>query len=201
MRVVEYLSDQGPAIMKELNKRVKALDGKGRKEPFFKVVERRLSVEDMKGRINHVFEILGPIIGAKGNQRKTLAHGDVAPNNLYIYDSGEVELLDLEWVEVFENSALAMINDFGNLHSRSWKNKVYRYALEEILLDHYRKQNKEKLGAAILCLGILTKHIHHSRYFENYDWTKQNLKEETERRRVTEQEILRGFELLAEHFL
>jgi thiamine kinase-like enzyme len=183
-------------LIRDLNKKVRPLDYKGKKVLFAHIIETRLGIRNIKGKVNSLYERLDSIITRSDNKGLCLAHGDVAPNNLYVFDTGEIELLDLEWVGVFSNKALAMMFDFGNLHSRSWKNKIYRTALEDVLLDYYTNQGKEEVGRAIIALSILTTHLHHSSYFENYEWDKQRTEEETVRRSVTEQEILKAWEWL-----
>lgn len=180
---------------KYLNKKVKALDGKEKLEPFEKVLERRLKMTNLRQKIKDVLINLDPIINSKENKQDSLVHGDMAPNNLYIFDSGKVELLDLEWVGISKNKAMAMIIDFGNLRARSWKNNKFRELLDRELIKVYRQEGKEKLGRAIVQLSILRSHIRLSRFFENYPWEKQKDATETRRRNITEQDIKKAFSI------
>ncbi len=166
-----------------LNKRVVPLDAKNKKaEPTHFVLERRLGIEDLKEKVKKVFTSLKPIIDIKENRSTTLVHGDMAPNNLYVFDSGDVELLDLEWVGLCNNKAIAVIRDFGNLHARSWGNDHFRKSLETTLLKQYADIGKKELGKAILALSILRSHINIAGFFENYPWEKQKDPEQTIRR-------------------
>lgn len=133
------------------------------------------------------------IIDSPELQKPTLVHGDMAPNNLYIFDSGEVELLDLEWIGVCQNKALAMVLDFGNLRARSWTNEKFRMALDDELLKIYKERNQEELGKAVIRMSILRSHLMLSGFFENYDWDKQKTAEQTLRRETTEKDILKAF--------
>ncbi|KND48637.1 MAG: hypothetical protein AB200_02830 [Parcubacteria bacterium C7867-005] len=179
-------------LIRDLNKKVLPLDAKNkRKEAFYKIIEKRLGITDIKNKINQLFKSSAGYINTKENKGSCLYHGDMAPNNLYVFDSGDVELLDLEWVGVYPNKAIAMVFDFGNLHSRAWKSKTYQRALEKILIEYYQKKGNRKLGEVIVSLSILRSHLHHSSYFENYPWDKQKTKEETTRRNLTEQDVLR----------
>jgi hypothetical protein len=136
---------------------------------------------------------LEPIIDLKRNREISLVHGDMAPNNLYVFDTGDVELLDLEWVGTFENKAIAMILDFGNLRSRSWSNETFRRALDAVLIETYSLQGQEELGKAIVQLSILRSHSLLSGCFENYERAKQEDLIQTKRRNSTEQDILYVF--------
>ena len=114
-------------------------------------------------------------------------------DNLYIFDSGYIEFLDLEWVGSFKNSALAMINDFGNLRERSWKNKKFRHDLDLALIKHYRLKKHENLGKTIVKLSILRSVISLSGAFENYEHLKQEDSIQVKRRTETEKDILEIF--------
>lgn len=115
------------------------------------------------------------------------------PNNLHVFDSGNVELLDLEWVGVFKNRAIAMVLDFGNLRARSWNNERFRKALDGELYRTYRHQGKKELGEAIIKLSILRSHVLLSGFFENYEPAKQKDPLQKRRRKATESDILQTF--------
>ncbi|KND49136.1 MAG: hypothetical protein AB198_02650 [Parcubacteria bacterium C7867-003] len=177
-----------------LNIRVLPLDAKNnKKEPLHLVLERRLGEVDFKKRVINLLKKIEPIIDTKENQGFFIVHGDMAPNNLYVYDNGDVELLDFEWFGRFKNRSVAMVYDFGNFRARSWRNKAFRDSLDKTLLEIYKKRNQERLGQAIICLSIL-RAIVFSGFFENYKWEKQSTEIETERRRLTENEIKKIWE-------
>lgn len=180
-------------VFRYLNKKVKPLDSKGKAEPFHKVLERRLGISDVKNKAKELLTRLETIIDSKPNRVPSIVHGDMAPNNFYVFNYGNIELLDLEWVGVFKNKAIAMILDFGNLRARSWRNEKFRNALDDELIKTYRAQGKEKLGKAIVQLSILRSHIQLSGFFENYKRTKQKDPLQTRRREQTERDIAKVF--------
>jgi hypothetical protein len=175
-----------------LDKKVKPLGLKRGKESFYRVLERHFGVHDLKGSVNGLLERARPFIDAKANRGPALAHGDMAPNNLYVFDSGEVELLDLEWVGLFNNKALAMIDDFGNLRARAWSNRKFREALDNELIKIYRRRQQEELGKMIVRLSILHAHLLLAGFFENYPWPKQKERAQTRRRILTERDIAKA---------
>lgn len=179
-------------IFSNLNKTVSPLDGKVG-EKFYKVIERHTGISGIKNKTSHLLTKLQPIIDTQENNVLSIAHGDMSPNNLYIFDSGYIEFLDLEWVGSFKNSALAMINDFGNLRERSWKNKKFRHDLDLALIKHYRLKKHENLGKTIVKLSILRSVISLSGAFENYEHLKQEDSIQVKRRTETEKDILEIF--------
>ena len=176
-------------ILKYLNKKVNPLDGKNQPEPFHKVLERRLGMEDIKNKIKELLVESRSIIDSEVNHTASLVHGDLKPDNLYVFDSGEVELLDLELVGISYNKAIAMMIDFGNLRARSWNNKKFRETLDKELLRIYNSRGQEELGKTVLKLSILMPHMVISAYFEDYEPAKQRKYLETRRRKVTENDI------------
>ena len=180
-------------IFRHLNKKVKPLDGKGKAELFHKVLERRLGISEIKNKTKKLLALLEPIIDSEQNRFVSIVHGDMAPNNLYVFNSGDVELLDLEWVGTFKNKAIAMILDFGNLRARSWSNEKFRNALDNVLITTYSKIGQEKIGRAIVQLSILRSHIQLSGFFENYARPKQKDPLQTRRRKQTEHDIAKAF--------
>lgn len=182
-------------INRALNKKVLPLDAKNEKqEVFYKLLERRLGIKDFKKKIFEIFKKLEPIVQKESNKGTFIIHGDLAPNNLYVFDNGQVEFLDLEWVGTLDNKVVAMVFDFGNMRTRAWKNKPFREELDKELLKIYKAKNQEETGKAIICLSILRSNIKFSKSFENYDWDKQKTKEETMRRKVAEEEIKKIWE-------
>lgn len=175
-------------VLKYMNKKVKPLGGK-KSEYHFKVLERNLGINDLKKKVNNLLAGYKSIIESKENKVYSLVHGDMAPNNLYVFDSHDVELLDLEWVGEFKNKAIAMILDFGNLRARSWKNKNFRIELDNALIEEYAKSGNEELGKIIVKLATLRSCIQLSSFFENYDWKKQELSDEKIRREQTEGDL------------
>jgi serine/threonine protein kinase len=180
-------------VFRYLNKKVKSLDGKGKTEPFHKVLERRLGISEVKNKTKKLLVQLEPIIDSKQNRISSIVHGDMSPNNLYVFNSGDVELLDLEWVGTFENKAIAMILDFGNLRARSWSNEKFRDALDYALVQTYRAKGQEELGKAIVQLSILRSHIHLSGFLENYETVRQKDELQSRRRKSTEADIAKVF--------
>lgn len=180
-------------VFRCLNKKVNPLDGGRKSESFHKVLERRLGITDIKGKTKELLDCLGPLIDSKQNRQLSIVHGDMAPNNLYIFNSGDVELLDLEWVGVFNNKAIAMILDFGNLRARSWSNKRFKKALDDELIKTYRAQKQEELGEAIVKLSVLRSHIQLSGFFENYEPARQKNSVQARRRKATEKDIAEVF--------
>lgn len=178
-------------ISRFLNKKVKPVDVDNKKEESFHyVLERRLGIEKIKEKILRTIKYLEPIIDSQ-KQESFLLHGDMAPNNLYVFDSGKVELLDIEWVGKCKNEAISMIIDFGNLRARSWNNKIFREALDEALIKSYKDAGREELGKAIVCLSILRSHLQLAGFFENYDWQKQKTFEQKSRLEATESDIVK----------
>ena len=182
-------------IFRYLNKKVRPLDGGGKPEPFYNVLERRLKIVDLKNKVKKLLARLKPIIDSKENRGNSIVHGDISPNNLYVFDSGDVELLDLEWVGTFKNKAIAMILDFGNLRARSWNNEKFRNALDIALVKTYRAEGQEELGKTIVQLSILRSPIQLSVSFENYEKAKQKDSMQTRRRNSTERDIIKAFNL------
>ena len=180
-------------IFRYLNKKVRPLDVKGKPEAFYKILERRLGISDLKDKARELLTNLEPIVDSRENRKASIVHGDMAPNNLYVFDSGDVELLDLEWVGTFKNKAIAMILDFGNLRARSWSNEEFREALDDELIKIYRNQGQEELGKAIVQLSILRSHIQLSGFFENYEKAKQKDPIQSQRRSSTENDIAKIF--------
>lgn len=180
-------------VFRYLNKKVKPSDGTGEAEPFHKVLERRLGIPDVKNKAKDSLARLEAIIDSKSNNFPSIVHGDMAPNNFYVFNSGEIELLDLEWAGVFKNKAIAMILDFGNLRARSWSNEKFRNALDDTLIKIYRAKGLEEIGRAIVQLSILRSHIQLSGFFENYARPKQKDPLQTRRRKETERDIAKAF--------
>lgn len=176
-------------------KKIFPLDAKNNKtELLHSLLERRLGIDNFKKKINNLIDKIEPLAEEKMNQGNFIVHGDMAPNNLYIFDDGKVEFLDFEWVSRFSNRLVAMVYDFGNLRARSWKNKLFRDELDRNLLEIYRSKDEEVMGKAIICLSILRSNIRFSGYFENYPWEKQKLIEETQRRKIAEEELQKIWE-------
>ena len=180
-------------VFRYLNKKVKPLDSKDKVELFHQVLERRLGIPEIKIKAKKLLAQLEPIIDSKSSRIPSIVHGDMAPNNLYVFNSGDVELLDLEWVGVFKNKAIAMILDFGNLRARSWRNEKFRNALDDALVKIYQTKGQEEIGRAIVQLSILRSHIQLSGFFENYARPKQKDPLQTRRRKQTEHDIAKAF--------
>ena len=180
-------------VFRYLNKKVKSLDGRGKAELFHKVLERRLGISEVKNKAKELLTRLEPVIDSKKNCVISIVHGDMAPNNLYVFNSGDIELLDLEWVGTFKNKTIAMILDFGNLRARSWSNEKFRNELDDKLVKTYRAKGQEEIGKAIVQLSILRSHVQLSGFFENYERVKQKDALQTRRRKSTERDIAKAF--------
>jgi len=183
------------SLVDVLEKRVKALDTEGEDEPYHQVLNRRLGISNFKEKTIQLLDALRNVIKNEEQKKESLVHGDLAPNNLYVYDNGDVEFLDLEWAGICKNKAIGTIIDFGNLRARAWNNKEFRYALDEALLKKHQEEGREELGRAIISLGILRSHMRLAGYFENYSLEKQQKEEEMNRRESTEVDIVRAWEV------
>lgn len=178
------------SVNNALRYKVLPLDSNGKKKVVLhKLLEKRTGIVDFKKVITETLNRIESKVNDKKNAGKFVIHGDMAPNNLYVYDNGEVEFLDLEWVGLFENKIVAMVYDFGNMRIRAWKNKKFREALDNELINFYKERGEEDVARLIIGLSILRSNVIFSSFFENYPWDKQMLETETERRRVAEEEI------------
>lgn len=188
-------------ILVNLEKRVLPQDNAtGTEEVYHEVLNRRFGIEDFKERVKKLLEYWKDILGKEDTKGEFLVHGDLAPNNLYVYDNGDVEFLDLEWVGIVKNKSIATIIDFGNLRARAWNNKGFREGLDNELLHGYKRRNQEKLGRAIISLGILRSHMGLAGFFENYDLEKQRQEEQKTRRESTETDIVKAWEIAGLEF-
>lgn len=182
------------SILQNLDQKVRALDTEGEEEYYHEVLNRRLGVADFRKKVEKLVNVLKDSIKKEGEE-EILVHGDLAPNNLYVYDNGEVEFLDLEWSGTCNNEAIAMITDFGNLRARAWNNKEFRETLDVSVIEKYKKKGKEDIGKAVVAFGILHSHIALAGFFENYPLDKQRREEEKGRRESTESDIKRAWEI------
>lgn len=189
------------AILSNLNETVRALDADGREELYYQVLNRRLSVLDFREKVRQLLDIFQEVIRKEEGGKEVLVHGDLSPTNLYVYDNGEVEFLDLEWSGTCNNEALAMIIDFGNLRARAWNNRDFREALDTAILEKYKKEGREDVGKAVVALGILRSHMGLAGFFENYPLEKQRNEEEKRRRESTESDIVKAWEVAGLKFL
>jgi len=198
-RILKKYKDDYKSVRRDfgkfLNKKVKTLDGTG-EELFHKVLERRLQISNFRRKAIDLLELLHPIIFSDENLSGALVHGDMAPNNLYVYDNGDVELLDLEWVGYCNNKVMAMVIDYGNLRGRSWNNDVFRNALDEYILQLYEKMGNKLLGQAIVSLAILRTHLMLAGFFENYAHEKQSDAEQKLRREKTENDLKKAWSVM-----
>lgn len=183
------------SILENLDKKVQALDTEGEKESYCQVLNRRLGVSNFREKVEQLMSVCKDAIKSEEGKKEVLVHGDLSPTNLYVYDNGEVEFLDLEWSGVCDNEALAIMTDFGNLRSRAWNNKEFREALDAAVLDKYKKEGKKDVGKAVVALGILRSHIGLAECFENYPLDKQRKEEEKRRRESTESDIIKAWEV------
>lgn len=177
-------------IMMVLGRKVKPYDFGKNKAYFHKVLEKRLNITDFKSKIKKTLDDFSSLVDTKENNIKSLVHGDMAPNNVYVYDSSKIELLDMEWVGVTNNKIISMVIDYGNFRERAWVNKGFQRELDNLLMMKYRSNGKENLGSVIIKLSIIRSALQLSRYFENYDPEKQKLELELRRKKSTEEDIL-----------
>jgi len=182
-------------MFKHLNQKVRPLELGGKPIHFYKLLEQKLEITDIKNKTKKLLASLKPIIDSKKNQDFSIVHGDLSPNNLYVFDSGRVEFLDLEWAGLTKNKAIAMIRDFGNFRARSWKNKKFRKALDAELIKSYESEGQKELGKAIVQLATLRSHLLLSGAFENYDHVKQKNKMEINRKESTESDLVQIFNI------
>lgn len=189
------------AILSNLNETVRALDADGREELYYQVLNRRLGVSNFREKVVQLIDVFKDAIKSKEGKKEVLVHGDLSPTNLYVYDNGEVEFLDLEWSGICNNEALAMIIDFGNLRARAWNNRDFREALDTAILEKYKKEGRENVGKAVVALGILRSHMGLAGFFENYPFEKQRNEEEKRRRESTESDIVKAWEVAGLKFL
>ncbi|HVW82641.1 MAG TPA: phosphotransferase [Candidatus Paceibacterota bacterium] len=178
-----------------LNRRVIPLDAhKRRREAFHRVASRRLDRPELWSEVADLLAKWEPLIRERANRRLALIHGDLAPNNFYVFDSGAVEFLDYEWAGYSGNAALAMAFDVGHIRARTWTSASFRKALDQAVLRAYAKRGKKELGRAILSLGTLLFSAQMSGAFENYPYDKQRLPRQKRRRAITEHQILEAWE-------
>lgn len=182
-------------VKQDLRKRVAALDTGDEAVDYGTVLDRRLGVIGFQKKVLELLTAFREVIRSQENKKKVLFHGDLSPDNLYISDDGTIELLDWEWAGIYDNEAIAMIIDYGNLRARVWNNAAFRDALDAAIIDKYKTDGNEELGRAVVALGILRSDIQIGGFFENYPREKQSLDEERLRRKSTETDLVRAFEL------
>lgn len=160
------------------------------------LLEKRLNIIDIKKKVVQALKKIKPIIFDPQNHGHALVHGDMAPNNLYVFDNDDIELLDLEWVGSSTNTVMAMVIDYGNMRGRAWNNLAFQEALDAEILAYYESHGQPELGKAVVSLAILHTHIVFAGFFENYKREKQAEPLQVERKNKTEQAIKKALELL-----
>jgi hypothetical protein len=153
--------------------------------PFYSVVEKRFGISGIKDIIYRIFETHRKVMESDEFVHPTLIHGDMAPNNLFVFDDGRVELLDLEWMGVVNHQLLALIYDYGNMRVRAWKNREFRSSLDTELF----KKHPQDVAQAVFDLSILFNYGSIAGFLENYPIDKFNQAEEIRRRKVTEEDL------------
>lgn len=181
-------------IHEDLDRRVSALETGGEAVDYGTILDRRLGVTGFHKKVLELLAAFREVIKGEEKKEKVVFHGDFSPDNLY-FGKKSIGLLDLEWAGIHDNEAIAMIIDYGNLRARVWNNKEFRNALDAAVIDKYKKEGREELGKAVVALGILRSDIRIGGFFENYPREKQSLISEEERRKSTELDLLRAFEL------
>lgn len=207
---VEQMPWQLRIIMKRFpgsyNEMKKRLDEKLRKQVHLEAdphryesharrLGQRLHIDDFEDKARQLLEHWRAIIEAPEHHGIFFVHGDMAPNNLYVHDNGDIEFLDFEWVGITYNRIKALVTDFGNLHGRAWNNRVYQDALCRALISCFAKDGMEEAGKAVVSLGILFSHTGLSGAFENYPADKRDLPFEQERREVTEKLLRKSWDI------
>lgn len=178
-----------------LNARVSANRSSKRGVPFSRIYGQRMGIPDFRERVIRLMRYWKKLYVANEERGTFFLHGDMSPSNIYVYDSGEVELLDFEWAGKCNNPIAAMVVDFGNLHARAWNAPSFRRGMEEALIRQYVKRGKEDAGRAIVSLGILRSHLLLSGFFENYPIKRRKEPFEAKRRKNTEKDLLRVWEV------
>lgn len=164
---------------------------------FWRVLQYRLGIEDLYGKILKVLDKCESVINSfQYHQDFFLVHGDLCPRNCFFAPSGEIFFLDWGHAWLTRNPLLAFIHDFGNMRARAWNNKIFRNAMDEAVLLHWRSLGDENVGRIVVILAILRSHALLAGFFENYDQKKQLLGQEKRRRESTELDLLRAFEIL-----
>ncbi len=180
-------------VKQDLEKRVLALGTGDEAVDVGTVLDQRLGVRGVHNKVIELLAAFREVIKKEEKKEKVIFHGDYAPDNLRF--GNDIELLDLEWAGIHDNEAIAMIIDYGNLRARVWNNKEFREALDAAIMDKYTREGNEALGKAVIALGILRSDIVIGGFFENYPREKQSLEAETLRRKSTQVDLLRAFDL------
>ena len=184
-------------IMEIINQKVKPLDppeGK-KKELFHETLGRRFGTENYQAKVQELLRYWQAAIQASMKEKPILVHGDLGPGNIYVYDTGEIEPIDYEQAGVSTNEIIATVIDFGNFRARAWNSPEFQESLDSAILDDYKSRDKEEVGKAIVSLGILRSHMLLSGFFENYPLPKQREEEQAERRKATEDDIIKAWEI------
>lgn len=184
-------------IMSVIDKKVKPLDrpaGK-KKESLHEVLGRRFGAENYKEKVIELLERWKDMIGASEGGKPMMVHGDLGPGNIYVHNSGEIEPVDYEHAGVCANEIVATVVDYGNFRARAWNNSEFRGALDKAMIEHYKTQNREEVGKAIVSLGILWSDMKLAGYFEDYPARKQREPEQAQRREATEADLVSAWEV------
>lgn len=154
--------------------------------PLYQYLEKRHGLLNIPTTIKKIFVLHSETLHSSTYRRPTLMHGDMAPNNLFVFDDGTVELLDLEWMGIINHSLLATIYDYGNLRARTWKNPAFRRHLDTILFEMYPIHEAQ----AIFDLAILFAHGNISGFLHNYPEAKAAVNNEQRRLEETEKDLV-----------
>ncbi|MBI4067878.1 phosphotransferase [Candidatus Kaiserbacteria bacterium] len=156
---------------------------------------QRLGVDAFEDTAKQLLEHWRATIEAPEHKGIFFVHGDMAPNNLYVHDNGDIEFLDFEWVGITYNRIKALVTDFGNLHGRAWNNPTYQEALCDELMRCFAHDGMTEAGKAVVSLGILFSHVGLSGAFENYAPDKRDIPLQRERREATEQLLRKAWDI------
>lgn len=180
---------------------VRPLDGKKDRdgniveEKFVDVLARRFNCKgsQMRKKVTELLRRWKDAVEKYDNGDWKLTHGDLSPNNMYVDKDDKVKLLDWEWTGKTKNELLAIIYDYGNLRARAFNNPEFQEALDSEIIEHFRQRGDEEAGKAIVSLACFRSSANLAGFFENYEPSKQELPEETDRREATERGIKTAF--------
>lgn len=152
---------------------------------FYQILEKRFGISNIKEIVNHIFLKHQEVMEDGQFKGPTMIHGDMATNNLFVFDNGNVELLDLEWMGLVHHKLLALVYDYGNMRVRSWKNQTFREGLDTELFARL----SEEVAQAVYDLSILFNYGSIAGFLENYPAQKFNSRQEMQRRKATEEDL------------
>ena len=188
-------SEMRKRLDEKLRKKVRLEGDPYRYESHAERLAQRLNIDAFEDKARRLLEHWRVTIEAPDHRGIFFVHGDMAPNNLYAHDDGNIEFLDFEWVGITHNRIKALVTDFGNLHGRAWNNPAYQDALRDELMRCFENDGMAEAGKAVVSLGILFSHVGLSGAFENYAPDKRDVPLQRERREATEQLLRKAWDI------